>query len=72
MKYCIDKIEDNIVLLENINTGEKLEINISELSFNVKEGMIIQKTDQGYEQDEQTEKDRRASILAKFNKLKKK
>ena len=39
--YSIDKIENNIALLENIKTKEKKEVSIYLLPENIKEGTII-------------------------------
>ena len=37
MKYAVDKVEDDIVLLENIINGEKKEIKKECFSFPLKE-----------------------------------
>ena len=70
MKYAIDRIEENIAILENINTKEKLEININELPKEIKEGSILVFKDNKYIIDEAEEENRRKIILEKFNKLK--
>ena len=70
MKYAIDRIEENIAILENINTKEKLEINITELPKGIKEGSILVFKDNKYIIDEAEEENRRKIILEKFNKLK--
>ena len=70
MKYAIDRIEENIAILENINTKEKLEINITELPKGIKEGSILVIKDNKYIIDEDEEEKRRKIILEKFNKLK--
>ena len=41
MKYAVDKVEDDIVLLENIINGEKKEIKKECFSFSVKETDIV-------------------------------
>lgn len=41
MKYAVDRIEENIVVLENIDTKDKLEANLNELDFEIKDGDII-------------------------------
>jgi len=72
MKYAVDKIEDNIVTCENIETKKKIEINVNDLPRNIKDGSIIVFENNQYKVDESEEKLRRLSILEKFNKLKKK
>lgn len=72
MKYAVDKIEDNIATCENIETKEKIEINVNDLPRNIKDGSIIIFENNQYKVDESEEKLRRLSILEKFNKLKKK
>ena len=38
MKYAIDRIEDNIATLENIDNNEIINIDINNLPKNIKEG----------------------------------
>ncbi len=71
MKYAVDKIENNIALLEDINTKEKKEINISLLPTSIKEGSILLFKDNQYYKEESEEELRRKRIMEKFNKLKK-
>ncbi len=72
MKYAIDKIEENIAILEDINTKEKKEINIANLPKDIKEGSILVFKDNKYILDKKEEEKRRKIILEKFNKLKRK
>ena len=72
MKYAIDRIENNIAVLENIETGEKKEINIIILPNNIKEGNILILENNKYKIDLTEEKLRRKRIEEKFNRLKKK
>ena len=72
MKYAIDRIEENIAILEDINTKEKLEINVNELPKEIKEGSILLFKDNKYILDKNEEEQRRTIILEKFNKLKRK
>ena len=41
MKYALDRIEENIAILENIQTGEKRKISIFKLPQNLHEGTIL-------------------------------
>lgn len=69
MKYSVDEIIDNIVILENINTLEKKEIDINTLPISIYEGAILIYQDNTYKLDETEEERRRRIILEKFNKL---
>lgn len=71
MKYAIDRIENNIAILENIETKEKINISTSLLPSNIKEGNILLYKDNIYILDETEEETRRTRIMDKFNKLKK-
>ena len=72
MKYAIDRIEDELAILENIDTKEKKEINIKELPKNIKEGSILVFENNSYKEDLQEEEIRRKKIQEKFNRLRKK
>ena len=65
-KWSIDKIEETIVLLENITTKEKKEVNIYLLPENIKEGSIISYIDNTYILDLSLEEKRRQEILERF------
>ena len=69
MKYAVDKIEDNIVTLENIKTKEIIKEDISNLPKNIKEGIILIKRKK-YLIDKTTTNKRKIKIRKKFNKLK--
>ena len=71
MKYVIDRIEEDIVVLENLETKEITNINIKELDFKVREGNILYKEDNKYILDLNTEKLRKEKLRNRFNKLKK-
>lgn len=71
MKYAIDRIEEDIVILEDIINKEKKEVNINKLPSDIHEGNIIICEDGKYLLDEQEENARRKRITDKFNKLKK-
>lgn len=72
MKYSVDKIENNIALLENIETGEKKEISLSNLPANLKEGNILLEEENNYSLDYAEEEKRRKNIKSRFENLKKK
>lgn len=70
MKYAIDKIEDNLVTLENIETNEIETVSKEILPENIKEGSILIKK-VIYEIDSNEEQKRRKRINRLFDKLKK-
>lgn len=71
MKFSIDRIEGTIAILENIDTKEKKELDISLLPNTIKEGSILLLKNNKYIIDKKEEEVRRKRIMAKFNKLKK-
>lgn len=72
MKYAIDKIENNIVLLESLEDKIKIEVPLNELPKDIKEGSIIIFTNNEYKLDTETESARKETIKNKFAMLKKK
>lgn len=72
MKYCVDRIEGEIAILENLDTKELIEISLNELPKNTKENSILKLVDNLYELDIVEESKRRENIQSKFDRLKKK
>lgn len=72
MKYAIDRIENNIAILENLETKEIIEVDISLLPEGSKESSIITIIDNEYKLDIEEQQVRKASLLNRFNKLRKK
>ena len=71
MKYVVDRIEEDIVVLENLKTREITNIKITELDFKVREGNILSYENNKYTLDLNTEKLRKEKLRNRFNKLKK-
>lgn len=72
MKYAVDKVEDDIVLLENILNGEKKAVKKECFLFQVKETDIIIIENGIYKKDD-VEKDNRIKMIkAKMEALRKK
>ncbi len=69
MKYIIDRIEENIAVLENIDTKEIININVRELPKNIHEGTVLIK-EKVFKIDYKEEKRRRQLLREKLNKLK--
>lgn len=72
MKYAVDKVEDDIVLLENILNGEKKEVRKECFSFQVKETDIIIVENGIYKKDDYEKNDRIKMIKEKMESLRKK
>lgn len=70
MNYAIDQINEDIVILENIVTGEKIKVNKVKLPFNIQEGNIITLKDEKYILNTEEENIRRERIAEKLNRLK--
>lgn len=71
MKYAVDRIEEEIAILESIEDGIKKEVLLSELPKDTKEGTMIVFEDNVYIKDVHLELKRRTSIRNKFDKLRK-
>lgn len=72
MKYAVEKIEEDIVVLESLEDRTKKEVQISELPENIKEGNILTYENELYKKDEELEQQRRETIKNKFDMLRKK
>lgn len=72
MKYSIDRIENNIAVLENLETKEIIEIDINLLPTGSKESSIIIFSNNEYKLDLKEEQERKENLLNRFNKLRKK
>lgn len=71
MKYSVDKIENDIVVLEEINTGYIKEENISVFNFEIKEKDILLFDNNVYIKDENEKINRINMLREKMNRLKK-
>lgn len=69
MKYAVDSIVDEIAVLENIETGEKKQVNLSLLPDNVQESNIVIESET-YILDKQAEEERRETLEEKLERLK--
>ena len=72
MKYCVDRIEGEVAILENLTTKDQVEVKIELLPENVKETNILNLIDGIYTLDLIEEEQRRVNIQSKFDRLKKK
>ena len=69
-KYSVDRIEEDIIVLENIDNKEIIEINKSELDFEVVHGNILRLIDGKFVLDKETEVKRKESLRERLNRLK--
>ena len=69
-KYSVDRIEENIIVLENIENKEIIVINKSELDFEVVDGNILKLVDGKFELDQEVEVSRKESLRDRLNRLK--
>ena len=69
MKYAVDRIINDIAILENIETNEMCEIDISTLPFSIHEGAIITLKNGVYYLEENEEDKRRKMIEDRFKRV---
>ena len=69
-KYSVDRIEEDIIVLENIDNKEIIEINKSELDFEVIDGNILRLVDGKFVLVKETEVKRKESLRERLNRLK--
>lgn len=72
MKYVVDRIENNIIILENLKDKSILEIPKDKINFFVKDGDVLYYDNNKFRLDLETKKKRIELIKEKFNKVKKK
>lgn len=71
MKFAVDKIDNGVVLLENIKDNSKVEVSLDKLPFDVKETDILVYKNNKYEKDDNEKEERLRLIEGKMNKLRK-
>lgn len=69
-KYSVDRIEEDIIVLENVENKEIIEISKSELDFEVVDGNILKLVDGKFVLDQETEVRRKESLRERLNRLK--
>lgn len=70
MKYCVDRIEDNIVILQDLDTKEIKKVLKKDIGIRVKDGDILVYKDNKYMKDNKLKEDRIKLIQEKMNRLK--
>lgn len=71
MKYTVDRVEEEICVLENMESGDIIEVEISIFPFDIKEGNVVVYQNDEFVIDKDAEEDRRLSLRERMNKLKK-
>ena len=71
MKYAVDRIEENIAIIENLTTKEKKEVPCKELPENIHEKAILRMENDTFILDEREELSRKEALRAKLEQLKK-
>lgn len=69
--WSIDRIEENIAILENRTTQELKEVDINLLPSNIKEGSIVNYKNNTYTLELSKEEKIRQEILERFQRLRK-
>lgn len=72
MKYVVDRIENNICVIQNLETGEIINIEKTLLPSDVKEKDVLIKNNDEYELDSKEKEDRIELIRKKMEKLREK
>ena len=71
LKYYIDRIEEGIAIADN-DAGERITVPVAELPIGVRDGSVLEKLPDGtFVADEKTEAERRSSLNARLQRLKK-
>lgn len=72
MKFAVDRIINNLAVLESLEEKTKKEVPLTELPEDLKEGNILVYENDIYTKDIVLEKERKSSIKSKFDMLRKK
>lgn len=70
MKFSVDRIEENIVIIQNLTTKEIIEISKDVLPNNIQDGSIITYENNKYVLDHKYKKKRETIIREKIDRLK--
>ena len=69
--YTVDRIEDDIVILENRNNNTMIEVDIQEFDFDINDGDIIDYIDNKYVKNKEKTENKKRDIRSRFDRLKK-
>lgn len=68
--YAIDKIENDIILAEDLETKEKISLTTKDFSFPIKEGTMFSIKDNKIIEESSKEQERRKMLREKIERLK--
>ncbi len=71
MKYVVDRVEGEKVILESLEDKAKLEALKEDFDFELRDGLVVEIKDGKYVLDDEEYKKRKESISSRFDKLKK-
>lgn len=71
MKYAVDRIIEDIVVIEDIQSGKIIEVNKKNFPKDIHEGSIIVNKDNEFILDITEEENRRESLRERLERLKK-
>lgn len=70
MKYSIDRIENDKIIVQNLETLQMEEISKDKIPLSVRDGDILKLENNTYQLDETEKEKRKKRIQEKLNKLK--
>ena len=70
MKYSVDRIEEDIVILQDLDTKEIKEVLKKDIGIKVSDGDILVFKNNKYQKDKKLKEDRIKLIQEKMNRLK--
>lgn len=71
IKYAVDRVENNIIVLENLDTKEIKNIDKNIINFNISDGDILIYENNKYYLDTKYKNERIKIIMEKLTKVKK-
>ncbi len=72
MKYSVDRIEENIAVLQDLETKELKEVDLSKIPMNLKEGDILEEVDGNLIKRDDIKNNRKIALRQKLERLKRK
>ena len=69
--YTVDRIEENIIIIENRDSNEIKEVDINLFDYNVKEGDIVELVNDKYVINNELTNNVKKDIRSRFDRLKK-
>lgn len=71
MRFVVDRIEEEIVILESLETKDIIEAEKDALPKEVHEGSVLVYENEEFKMDEETENKRREDLMRRLERLKK-